>query len=182
MTTKKLVLIPYWVEDALRRNGQPLADCLNLGKIRKIIPMSDLVAFVALQNYWKVFIGVNEPMLDSLVMQWFSQVGPAGAANNDELSHHILPLSNDPSVARDLEARLFDPAARCGQYKEPFNSYDLTPEFAGAVIYPGFFGLNDKPSVDAFVRAMLKVLYVYESHSEVAKSPLFRRYLALLPV
>jgi hypothetical protein len=181
---RKIILIPYWVEEVLRRKQLPLATCLDFQKLRPVLALSDLVAFVALQDCWGQLTGEKEPGTNgALVLHWFLQLPASARDANQDLSNNVLPLAADPSVRKDLQARLFEGSARMEHAKEPFISYDLTPEFAGAVIYPGFFGKDvagDGGLRGEFVKAMLKVLYVYEPHNEVAKTPLFHRYLSLL--
>lgn len=179
---RQIVLIPYWIEDTLRRRQLPLATVLDFPKLRAVTALEDLAGLVALQEQWGVLCGLKEPCVGSLVSQWFKTVGFAGAADNDFLSNTVLPIAADASVVKELQARLFAGSTRIDSREEPFNTYDLTPEFAGAVINPGFFGgKTDAKLVLSFARAMLKVLYVYEPQHEVAKTPLFRRYLSLLP-
>lgn len=178
---RQIILIPYWIQDALRRQQLPLSTVLDFKAIRPVVPLTDLVAFVALQECWHQICGLREPGVGSLALQWFKTVGSSGTPENSDLSNTVLPLATDPSVRKDLQARLFAGSVRLEHQEESFNSYDLTPEFAGAVIYPGFFGSHsDAKLARTFVRAMLKTLYVYEPHHEVAKTPLFRRYLSLL--
>jgi hypothetical protein len=178
---RQIILIPYWAQEALRRNQLPLATCLDFPKLRAVMAVGDLAAFVALQDCLPQIAGLRDATLGSLVLQWFHSV-PIGSEAHQALSASVLPVAEDKSIKQELQARLFDPAAKLPQYEEPFNIYDLTPEFAGVVIYPGFYGHRGAgEQALGFVRAMLKALYVYEPHHEVAKTPLFRRYLSLLP-
>lgn len=180
---RQIVLIPYWIQDTLRRQRLPLETVLNFPKLRAVVALSDLVALVALQECWGQLSGLKEPCAGSIVSQWFHTAGPAGTPDNQELSSVVLPLAADPSVMKELQARLFAGSERIESHAEPYITYDLTPEFAGAVIAPGFFGAYADPKLaKQFVRAVLKTLYVYEPHHEVAKTPLFRRYLSLLSV
>lgn len=178
---RQIILIPYWIQDTLRRRGLPLATVLDFKALRQVLPLEDIATLVALQDYWGTVCGLREPCVGDVVLTWFKQVGFAGSEDNQQLSNTVIPLSKDASIRKDLQARLFEGSVRLEHREDPYITYDLTPEFAGAVISPGFFGgRSEHKLVLRFVQAMLKVLYVYEPHHEVAKAPLFRRYLSLL--
>ncbi len=67
------------------------------------------------------------------------------------------------------------------RYKEPFATYDLTPEVAGVVIYPGYFTTDTIQKYQhELIVSILKVFYVYSAYHEVCKTPFFKRYLELL--
>lgn len=180
---RQIILIPYWIEDVLRRKQLPLATCLDFKALRQLVSLGDLAAFVALQSYGNSMTGLREACLGSLVSQWFLATPVSDRETRDDLSNNVLPFENDASIHKDLQSRLFEGSPLLEHRKEPFICYDLTPEFAGAVINPGSFGKDGVCSTElclSFVQAMLKVLYVYEPHHEVAKTPLFLRYLSLL--
>lgn len=178
---RQIVLIPHWIADVLRRKQLPLATVVDFPQLRKVVPAEDLAALVALQEQWNILCGLQEPCAGSIVCQWFKTVGHAGTEDNTALSSTVLPLAADPSVGRDLQTRLFAGSGRLEQQEEPFVVVDLSAEFAGVVVNPGFFGSGDFVALaKQFLTAVLKALYVYEPQNEVAKTPLFRRYLALL--
>jgi hypothetical protein len=113
---------------------------------------------------------------------WSKSIPDDQPALRDFLFQQVDALSSDASHRKEVHGRLFSEDSRDEQHKEPFICYDLTPDVCGVVIYPGFFvGKNSAKELQlAFVREVLKVLYVYDTQSEVAKTSLFKRYLELL--
>jgi len=179
VTIKRIVLIPFWVQDILARNKMQLADCLNVAKLKPIMALNDLLAFAALQRHIVQLVGA--PVIgDELYWIWAESVA-ANPELKKFLNESISVLSGDPTYNREIQSRLFDPDAHTAQYEKPFITYDLSPEVLGVVIYPGYFtdsGNNDLQK--SLVSAILKLLYVYEHDHKVAKTPLFKRYLELL--
>lgn len=180
---KNIVLIPYWVEDTLKRNRLPLRACLNFNELKSVMALGDLVSFTALQRYVTLCTGMKDASLGSLFMLWLESIPQDNREMVEFLTNQVGKLENDPSFATALEARLFISEAKSERYPTPFITYDLTREVAGVVIYPGFFGPHE-PNLTGLqqelVVALLKLLYVYHAYSEVARTPLFRRYLELL--
>jgi hypothetical protein len=180
---KKVVLIPHWIQETLRRNPMvTLADCVDFTKMRELLSVSDLVGFSALQGepFGKKLIGPDIYFGD-LVMLWFASIPNDNRELNEFLGRTVCALDNQESFRKELEGRLFEAEARLPQYESPFCVHDLTPEVVGVVLYPGFFvGTNTKELQLELLRAILKVLYVYDTYSEVAQTSLFKRYLELL--
>lgn len=179
MTKKRIVFIPYWVQDVLSRNKMQLADCLDVAKIKPVLALNDLLCFAALQRFSDRLFG--RPVTnDELYWIWASSAEGNPEARNF-LHSKVSTMSIDESYTTEVQSRLFDVDAHTAQYENPFITYDLTPEVVGVVIYPGYFTSNSNSELQkSFVSAILKVLYVYEPSHEVAKTPLFKRYLELL--
>jgi hypothetical protein len=180
VTKKRVVLIPYWVQDILNRNKMPLADCLDIGKMKPVLALNDLLGMAALQNFFPTVLGSDFP--DELWWVW-----QTSTADNAELKKfmdaYVTNLGNNPVYVNVVQSRLFDEDAKHFVYENPFITYDLSPETLGVVIYPGFFVGNDIVELQkSLIKAILKVLYVYDPSHEVAKTPLFKRYLELLAV
>lgn len=181
---KKVFFIPYWIEDALKQNNLPLAACLDFTKVKPICSLNDLIGFMALQKYNETILGkgVYDPFSGyDFFMQWCKSIGEDNPAMHDYLTKNIASLDEDQAFRKEMELRLFTPESKQSRFDEPFAVHDLTREFVGVVLYPGFFGNTDNHSVQFnLMEAVLKVLYVYNSHSEVSTTSLFLRYLELL--
>lgn len=177
---KQIVLIPFWVQEVLQRNQLPLSACLDLEKIKPLMSLNDLVGFLTLQKYMDKILGTKY-VHDELTWVWSRGIQNGNTQLNDFLWKTLNTLAGDLTFHKEVESRLLDADAKTDQYKEPFITYDLPQGIVGVVIFPGFFadaGVSEfqKPLVEA----ILKLLYVYESSHEVAKTPLFKRYLELL--
>lgn len=178
---KQIVLIPFWIQEIMKRNNMPLAECLEFPKVKPVMALNDLVEFSALQEHMDFVLGTKFAGTH-LYWVWASSI-PNGNADSELMQalNSASTLSKDESFQKELKSRLFDTAAKSSHYKEPFITYDLSPTVVGVVIYPGFFDRENNTALQKpLVEAILKVLYVYEPSHEVAKTPLFKRYLELL--
>lgn len=177
---KQFILIPYWIEEALKRKRLPLATCLDLNQLSQITSLQDRAAFLALEKFDAALTGKPETVETGLFWAWLQSI-PANDSEGSAALDAIVKLSDDASVQADVAARLFEGSVPAERHTQAFDIYDLSREYVGAVIYPGYFHQHGSQVTQAsLVVAMLKALYVYKTHSEVAKTALFRRYLELL--
>jgi hypothetical protein len=178
---KTVVLIPYWIQEILKRNQLPLSACLDLNKINVLLSVNDLCGFLALQNtkYFKLVTGSDKTY--SLLTDILSD---SIAKTDSELRYYffntIEQLKDDISFSNELEARLFNVDSKLNEYNEAFSMYDLSPEACGIVIYPGYFTTNNIVLQKAVVESIIEILYVYLPFHKVAKTVYFEQYLKLL--
>jgi hypothetical protein len=178
---RNIILIPFWIQEAMKRNKLELRECLDFKKIRTLLSLQDLAGFMALQEYAQTLLGMRDTHIGSLYFGWSQGINMNEHEHQDFLGQMVSPLSEDESIRKEVFARLFQESARQAQYEKPFICYDLSPEFEGVVIYPGFFTqIGDSSLQNDLVSAMLKALYVYEPYNEVCKTSLFKRHLELL--
>jgi hypothetical protein len=179
---KRVVLIPYWVQEALSRHKDGLHEALCFDTLHKFINTNDLIGFLALQDYVLELAG-HEVHGDALTLKWTETAREE--ASKTLLTQTIIPLVKSPEYLDDVFWRLFSREScfeRLPHHTEAFNVYDITHDVASIVIHPGFFteeaGSNGYRT--ALIVALLKVLYAYNAYHEVAHTPLFKRYLDLL--
>ena len=67
MKQKNLILIPFWIEKALKRNNLSLTESLNYSTLRGLLSLSDLSAFLKFQNCdnYSISTGENNTLLSS---------------------------------------------------------------------------------------------------------------------
>lgn len=179
---KKVVLIPYWVQESLSRNNCSLADALNFDQVIKCVNVNDLIGFLALQEYM-LELGGYEVSGSALMVSWSATAQAEGSESL--LTQTIIPFTSQAEYIEDVHSRLFTRDSqldRLAHHVEPFNMYDITHDVAGVVVHPGFY--TEEADTDgyraALISAILKVLYAYNAYHEVASTPLFKRYLGLL--
>jgi hypothetical protein len=179
---KKVVLVPYWVQEALSRHNCGLNDALNFDQLVRFINTNDLIGYLSLQDYLLELAGF-EVHGNVLATKWLE----TAKADNSEtlLTQTIIPMAKSPEYLDDVHYRLFSQNAVCDRlphHEKAFNVYDATHDAACVVIHPGFFteeaGANGYRA--ALIVDILKVLYAYNAYHEVAHTPLFKRYLELL--
>lgn len=179
---KKLVLIPYWIAESLKRNPTlTMSAVLSFPTIRKIASLNDLLCMEALQEMGAWLTG-QEWMPNSLWEIWSKSVPDDQPETYKFLTGGVWSLAKDACIVSEVKARLFSPESRHPRHEKAYTCYDLSADVLGVVINPGFFvGTPDTKELQlALTRDVLKVLYVYDTQSEVAKTSLFKRYLELL--
>ena len=181
MARKHIVLIPHWVQETIKRNGLTLSDVLNFEKIKPLLSVQDLVGLLTLQDFTKPVFGVDY-INSNLWNIWSDSISKDNQNLKKFFTDSVTQLSHDQSFHKEVNDRLFCEDARTDFHKEPFDTYDLPmTDVVAVVIYPGFFVGNANASLQqSLIEAILKVLYVYEPSHEVAKTPLFKRFLELL--
>lgn len=183
---KKVVLVPYWVQEALARHHCGLEAAFDFDKLVQFINTNDLIGYLSLQDYLLELAGyeVHGDTSGSVLQQKWRETAKSEGAET-LLTQTIIPLVRSPEYLQDVCDRLFSPNAVCDRlphHENAFNVYDATLDAACVVIHPGFF--TEEAGSDGFraalIEALLKVLYAYNAYHEVAHTPLFKRYLELL--
>jgi len=180
---KIAILIPFWVQETLKRNGLQLSACLDLEKIRPLMALDDLARFLALQNtkYFKLVTNID--YYSSLTSIWSDSICRVNTELSDSLWKSIDPVSNDSSLFSKLESELFSKDSYDEKYKEAFAIYDLTPDVFGVVIYPGYFTATNNTKLQRdVVESIIEILYRYSAFHDIAKTEYFKAYLKLLSV
>lgn len=178
---RNIILIPSWVHETVKRNGLGISTVLDFKKMRTLLSLQDLAGFLTMENFVSRLTGMPDVHIGSLYFGWSAGILFNEHDVQDFLGKVVSPLADDPSIQKEVAARLFEAGTRESRHENPFICYDLSPEFEGVVINPGFFTQTTDSSLQAeLVSAMLKALYVYEPYNEVSKTPLFKRHLELL--
>ena len=183
----RVVLIPFWIAESLKRAGLKTSDCVDYQKVKNCVSTHDLLTFLAAQELTGTLIGTqNNPTgMWDLGFIWNE-----GMKALPEVERKNAATLYDASCAanylEEVKARLFTPGSNgpdySPTYEKPYITYDLAPGVVGVVIHPGFF--TESPSKEqqlSLVEAVLKVLYVYNTaYHEVASTLWFKRFLQLL--
>lgn len=180
MTQKKIVVVPFWISETVHRNKLNLDTVLDFEKIRRFCSPADLAGFIAVQDCATNLVGgdVQNGAWD-LHQAWYESL-----RTEESKSYHsntVIPLTYDESFVKDAKDRLFAEDSRNERYSEPFNYYDIAPAVGAMVISPGFYTASAPEELHLLtVEAILKALYVYAPHNEVARTPWYKRWLELL--
>jgi hypothetical protein len=177
---KKVILIPHWVHETLTRHHLPVCEALNFHALRRIVSANDLAGYILLNRLaHHTGISENNGAFDAMGSVFHASLTPE---HTKYLYDVVYPLTEMEQFKVDLMDRLFSPDSRSPRYEEPFNIYDLSSDYEGVVINPGFF-TGDVASFEhvfSLVEGVVKALYVYAPLHEVASTPVFLRYLGLL--
>lgn len=176
------IIVPYWVDETLRRNGLKLDDCLDFEKIRPVFSATDLAAFLATQRFWHYIVGGEQHGIDSYSLRWSWDATVRSEDNKTLLASTIGELEQSEGIVKAVIERLFNPHNKRARDEEPFIIYDIPPNAGAIVVYPGHF--TEVTAENLQCRALggiLRVLYKYNTtYDEVSWTPWFKQYLRQL--
>lgn len=171
MKQKNLILVPFWIEKVLKRNNLSISAALNYSKLRGLLSLSDLSAFLKFQNCDNYSIQSEEN--NALLSSWEQS---CQSDERVELDSTVVPLSlKDDAINYIKESFSADLLT---SNPIPFKVIDIDRENYGAVIYPGFaeYMLSSTNKV-TYIEALLELLYKYFEIHEVSSMAIFKNYL-----
>ena len=180
MANKVMVLVPNSIVEVLRRNRLPLDSILDYTKLRGLVSVQDISAFLSLQRTDKIDL-VKSTYNSYLLTSWKQN------RSNDEraeLDSVVVSLSYSEATVKELYESLADKFIEepmDGKARDPYEIIDITREAFAVVIKPGFLTLqkSNKDHLD-LLRKVLKVFYEYQQPHEVASLAIYNLYLRLL--
>lgn len=175
MKTKAMVLVPYWVENVLKRNRLKFTDVLNYAKMRELMSVEDVSAFLHFQttDWIAPLRGAECSILLSSWEQTRSANDPA------ELASVVIPLSQSEATASDAMQRNLVPAMDLDI--PVYQLVDVEREVLIVVIREGFSEvMQDNAKALDFLRDVLKQYYIYMDVHQVSTLQVFRNYLERL--
>lgn len=202
---KHVIFVPFWIAGMLERNNLPLSTVLDYRKMSKFLSPQEQANMLLFQDFnpfeQKVEDGRCIPTYgesfesnDTSITErrsfyplgkaWRDNVKDSSDANDKRLLSQLETmdgLSWNTATKDEVKMR-FDPAngGRVA-HNHPFITYDVEREFVLVVVYPAYFECaNFTDNVMALCKAVLKVLYVYNTYASGCKTPYFRKYLEKL--
>ena len=170
-----MVLVPYWVENVLKRNRLKFTDVLNYAKMRELMSVEDVSAFLHFQttDWIAPLRGAECSILLSSWEQTRSANDPA------ELASVVIPLSQSEATASDAMQRNLVPAMDLDI--PVYQLVDVEREVLIVVIREGFSEvMQDNAKALDFLRDVLKQYYIYMDVHQVSTLQVFRNYLERL--
>ncbi len=175
MKTKAMVLVPYWVENVLKRNRLKFADVLNYAKMRELMSVEDVSAFLHFQSTGQIAPLQNVEC--SILLSSWEQTRSAN--DPTELASVVIPLSQSEATATDSIQRFRAPAMDLDV--PVYQLVDVEREVLIVVIREGFAEvMQDNAKALDFLRDVLKQYYVYLEVHQVSSLQVFRNYLERL--
>jgi hypothetical protein len=182
VTNKRILVLPFWVEQVLSRNKCSLDACLDYKKIRQYLSLEDLAVLLCVQDL--NITAAEDCDKGALFRSWLIS---ADVAQKAELQNSVQPLSCNNELIQDIKLRLQDTATSYPMLGEEENENkihyrisDPTRDVAFLIVYPGFLQKNAIPQYRYnVVVELLKVFYQYMKIHQVSRLPLFSEYIRL---
>lgn len=170
-----MVLVPYWVENVLKRNRLKFTDVLNYAKMRELMSVEDVSAFLHFQT--TDWIAPLRGAECSILLSSWEQTRSAN--DPTELASVVIPLSQSEATASDAMQRNLVPAMDLDI--PVYQLVDVEREVLIVVIREGFSEvMQDNAKALDFLRDVLKQHYIYMDVHQVSTLQVFRNYLERL--
>lgn len=202
---KQVIFIPFWIAGILERNALPLSAVLDYRKMSQLLSQQEQANLMLFQDFnpfeLKIEEGRGIPTYGDVCVAgrtditergsyfplstaWKDNVKDSSDANDKRLLAQISVADSMSwsATTKDEVKMRFDPSidARVA-HNHPFITYDVEREFVIVVVYPAYFDVtNFNANRFDLCKAVLKVLYVYNSYASGCKTPYFRKYLESL--
>lgn len=177
---KKLVLVPYWIEEAMAEQNLPMGSVFDFTTLSQHFHEKELALWLALQS----FAGVNcieGYKSDALLKNWECA---ATGAQKTVLDTVVAPLSeNELAVTQAFErlAAVADVHDTVMKSLHPWKIVDINRGHMLVYVQPGFAqALQDKSVRFSFVKEIVEILCEYADRHVVAQFPVFKDYMALI--
>lgn len=179
MRSKFMVILPYSVEQVLKRNSLALSAVLDFNKIRPYFSLDDMASILAAQDISSLNV-IKDSYRSGFLASWRTTAAGSAIA---ELNSAVVPLSQTPSiinsVTEQLQTPAFDPDAT--MVNPPYRVVDISRDAYAVIAYPGFAeNISSDESAIVLLREVLRILYVYHSISAVSGMDVFKTYVKLL--
>lgn len=177
-----IILIPYWIRQALDRNKLNHIEILNYDTIRKILSIEDIAQLVCSNQLEKHPILGRLLMYKDLTKVWSATMSGAYCK---EYLHVILPLSQAEQTYQAVVDRLMDTTSRATiglSFETMYRIQVASGDMFTLYIEQGLFNaLEDRVYAKSFISDYLKALYSLIPMSDVSKCyPAFEQYFNLL--
>ena len=168
--TKKVILIPFWIERVFNREGLPLNSILKFDVLSKLLHRDDMAAIIAFQNYKRV------NFFDSTAKNNLLDCWERNGNDGVELVSTLIPLANDEKAMTEyLEGQMTipDTVSACDH-----KVIDFDREYVGIVIGEDFIlrATNTSKRIKVF-EDILRVVYNYMEKHLVSTTELYRNYV-----
>ncbi len=202
---KEVIYVPYWIVRALQLNNLPMSTILDYRKVAEFLSPQEQANMLLFESfnpfkpkmvddryvpdYGVMEVGTHTSITESpfnapLYDAWCKQLANSPDANDNALFKNLQTmnaLSWAKTATQEIDMR-YDPA-NSGRlpHNEPFITYDVEREFIFVVVYPGFFNTQThNTNVINLCKAVLEILYAYNTPASGCKTPYFRKYLESL--
>lgn len=178
MENISVILVPFWIEKALKRNNFSLRSILNYDTLVGIMSKEDLSEMLCLQHLENV--DVLQYFNGYLLSSWERTIDNCDKV---ELGSTVIPLSHSETIKNQVLSRLalkanVDNSSNCNPV---FKIVDIERNTFAIVLYEGFIeSIGNDSGKLALIEELLKLFYVYCKVEDVANTSLFSTYIDLL--
>lgn len=169
------ILIPSFINGTLKRNNLSINDILNFSKIGSLFSINDIVMLYALQGLSDILTNdekVKFTYMSDIECEWSKTVVDEDRKYFDTIVNGVLVESGQ--AKKELDDRLFN-KNNLDESNEKYELIDIGNKYYGIIIYPGVF--PDSVLSKKLIKDVIKSMYRYKSHEEIARTQLYELYI-----
>lgn len=169
------ILIPSFIRDTLVRRNFSVSAILDFNKIREVLSINDIAILLRLQKFNEAILPNSKDAFDfNLYNSWFN----SSSKENNPYLDSALALSTQTQTDLAIKDRIFNPDQKDSSRMETYEINDLGSKYYGIVLFPGIF--PNKELSSTLIKDIIRGMYVYCPHDEIAETTLFRYYVQTL--
>lgn len=184
MQHKQIALIPWWIDQVLKRNGLKSEDLLSFETVSKYLSNEDITGLIALEYLAKHFVYGD---IAGDIVCWRERW-----SKNSAQIDSLYAIANTEETLRDTLYRVCAPegpalggAVTSGSYVGPAVTDTSTVSLMGdsgvAVVFNAGYSVGEHASNSiALLRLLVKTLYVYEDYHKLMSRPVGASYVESL--
>lgn len=190
---KKVMIVPFWVMEVLKRNKLTPDVLTDYDKLKTILSAKDLASIAIMTS----------DLLDDLLNTNYEYLNKRNWTNSVELPWYekayrdstFSMLSSSPQLVEEIKERIYGCdisetiSGHSIIYESAFDVLDINRDYIAVVINPGFFkepggkqyNINEANGLSlALTKAVLRVFNMYYKSHDVSTTSWFANYLRLL--
>lgn len=175
---KNVIIVPSWIQRLLARERLAVKDVLCYPKLCELAAQADIRALVLLQSYGPFReYHISDSDSTALLQAWTTGMAPDQVTDLEER----LQLGSNNQIDKDHLKFLIQGETRTSEAQKGFEVIPGDANNILLVLKDGYFGSEDYNNQDInIVENILRVLYGEYVHEQVARTPIFRRYVKAL--
>lgn len=175
---KNVIIVPSWIQRVLAREHLAVKDVLCYPKLRDLVAAADIRALVLIQSFGPFReYHVSDTDSTALLKAWCTGMTPEQATDLEQ----SLALGTDNQIDKDHLKFLIQGETRTSGNETGFEVIPGDANNILLVLKDGYFGSEDYNNQDInIVENILRVLYGEYVQEQVARTPIFRRYVKAL--
>lgn len=171
----KIIVVPYFVHNAIRANNLNIVDLATYSRIRKFLSLEDMGLWEMLNEGLYIGEANRRSYISTKPLFHVESLSPE---ESQEYSKFIRPLSGSKER---VEASLASLSSSSELSATKLYEFVKTKDFIAVVVYKGFTtAMQDPASKKTFVGNYLEYCNNLVTENQVAELEMFREYLALL--
>ena len=175
---KNIIIVPSWIQRVLAREKMSVKEILNYSKLCDIFSTTDIRAILLAQSYEPLkAYHITDQDNKALLNIWKKNIDPKKVTEIDAIVNDGVNSHLD----KDHFKFLINGEVREENSKKVFEVLPGDNNTLLLVLHSGYFGSQDYEDQDAnVIENIISVLYGECVQEDIARTPIFKRYVKIL--